>query len=387
MPTSPSAALLAQLIGFPSVSLTPNMALIAHVQQLLAQAGIASSIVKDASGTRANLFASTGPADVSGIVLSGHTDVVPVQGQAWSTPAFEASQRDGRIYGRGAADMKGFVACAVQAMLRAAQQPLVRPLQLALSYDEEIGCVGVRSLLHVLAQRATRPMLCIVGEPTMMQLAIGHKGKAAYRAICLGQEGHSALAPSYVNAIHVAADFIQGLRTVQQQLALTGRQDADYDIPYSTLHVGKIAGGKALNIVANECSLDFEIRTVHGEQPEALLQCALEQTQRIMTASFANQPQALLPDIQSVNAYPGLQMDATAAAVQFVRDLLPPETTQLKVAFGTEGGLFQQVLHAPVIVCGPGSINMAHKPDEYVELAQLEQCDRFLDALIARLCA
>ena len=215
-----SLALLRELIAFPSVTLTSNAALMDRVQAVLEQAGIASTRVPDPQdATRCNLYASVGPRDVAGILLSGHTDVVPVAGQPWTTPPFEASERDGRLYGRGAADMKGFVACAVMAMVRAARRPLRRPLLLALSFDEEIGCVGVRHLLRELEGLEPQPLLCVVGEPTLMQIGTGHKGKAAYRARCCGQAGHSGLAPRFVNAIHTAADLVGALRDVQRELA------------------------------------------------------------------------------------------------------------------------------------------------------------------------
>lgn len=187
--------ILKRLIAFDTVSSEPNMALIEYVRELLASKGIESLIVKDETGKKANLFASTGPRDVPGVLLSGHTDVVPAAGQAWTMPPFQATLRDGRIYGRGTCDMKGFIALAIDAMLNAADMTLLRPLQLALSHDEEIGCVGVRRLLDVLHLAPVRPFLCVVGEPTLMQFAVGHKGKASYRTFCRGQEAHSSLAP------------------------------------------------------------------------------------------------------------------------------------------------------------------------------------------------
>jgi acetylornithine deacetylase len=377
MTLSRSAELLRALIAFPTISRTPNLALIEHVARLLGAAGIACTIVKDDASTCANLFASTGPADVPGVMLSGHTDVVPVEGQAWTTPPFEATLRDDRLYGRGSADMKGFVACAVVAMLDASTRTLKKPLQLALSYDEEIGCVGVRRLIDVLKTAPVRPELCVVGEPTMMQIATGHKGKAAYRAVCCGEEGHSALAPRYRNAIHVATDWIAAMRAAQQQLAQHGASDDGYDVAYSTIHVGTIHGGKALNIVPNECTLDFEIRTLANDRTDAILDD--------IRARAANGGHTPLPDIEEVNAYPGLDTHVASDAVRFLEALLPPDTQKRKVAFGTEGGLFSTRLAVPTLVCGPGDISVAHKPDEYVALAQLDACDAFLARLIGGL--
>lgn len=379
MPLSRSAELLKTLIAFPTISRTPNLALIEHVAGLLAAAGIRSTIVRNDTGTCANLFASTGPADVPGVMLSGHTDVVPVEGQPWTMPPFEATLRDERLYGRGAADMKGFVACAVIAMIDASARTLKKPLQLALSYDEEIGCVGVRRLIDVLEVAPVRPELCVVGEPTMMQIATGHKGKAAYRAICCGQEGHSALAPNYLNAIHVAADWIAGIRAAQQHLAENGAQDDGYDVPYSTIHVGTIHGGKALNIVPNECTLEFEIRTLTSDKADAILDDI--RSRASIASARGLQGKVHLPAVEEVNAYPGLDTHVASDAVKFLEALLPPETQTRKVAFGTEGGLFSTRLSVPAVVCGPGDIDVAHKPDEYVALAQLDACDNFLARL------
>ena len=383
MPLSRSAELLKALIAFPTVSRTPNLALIEHVARLLDAAGIGSTIVKNEAGTCANLYASTGPANVPGVLLSGHTDVVPVDGQPWTMPPFEATLRDERLYGRGAADMKGFVACAVMAMIDAAKLPLRQPLQLALSYDEEIGCVGVRRLIDVLELAPVRPRLCIVGEPTMMQIATGHKGKAAYRAVCCGEEGHSALAPRYLNAIHVAADWITGMRAAQQRISGTGARDDEYDVPWSTIHVGTIQGGKALNIVPNECTLDFEIRTLAADRAEQILDDIRSHASAASEAAHGGQVH--LPRVEALNAYPGLDTHVASEAVRFLESLLPPDTSKRKVAFGTEGGLFSTRLSVPAVVCGPGDIDVAHKPDEYVALAQLDACDAFLARLTGSL--
>ena len=376
-----SQDLLRTLIGFPTVSADSNLALIRHVQGLLEAADIACRLVLDESGCKANLYASVGPVDVPGVLLSGHTDVVPVEGQAWTLPPFAGTLQDGRIYGRGACDMKGFVACAVVALLDAARgEPLKRPLQLALSHDEEIGCVGVRRLLEVLELAPVRPFLCIVGEPTQLQVALGHKGKAALRAHCHGQEGHSSRAPLHVNAIHLASDLVTALRTSQRRLAEEGTRDAAYDIPYTTLHVGRIDGGKALNIVPNLCTLDFEIRHLPADDPASLVATLQDTADALVAQARQLSPKAAI-EIETVNAYPGLDTHPSVEAVRFLQTLVEPGTAQLKVAFGTEGGLFASRLDTPVVVCGPGSIEQAHKPDEYVEISQLEACDALLGRL------
>lgn len=383
MPT-PSEALLARLVAFDTVTLQPNLALIEAVRELLAAHGIASTLVRSEDGTRANLHASVGPADAPGVLLSGHTDVVPAAGQAWTVPPFALTERDGLLYGRGTADMKGFVACAVNAMLQASRRPLRRPLQLALSYDEEIGCVGVRRLLEVMETAPARPALCIVGEPTSMQIATGHKGKMALRAVCQGLEGHSALAPRALNAIHLACDLVGAMRALQDELRAHGARDPAYDVPYATVHAGCIHGGRALNIVPNECTVDFEIRHLAQDDPDALL-APLHQAADGMREQARRQAPAADIRIETVNAYPGLDTHPASEAVRFVESLLPAGTGRIKVAFGTEGGLFTRHLGVPVVVCGPGSIVQAHKPDEYVSRAQLAECDAFMERLVAAL--
>jgi acetylornithine deacetylase len=379
-----SLDILKRLIGFDTTSAKSNLELIHYVQQVLLAKGIESTLVHDEAGGKANLFASVGPRDVPGVLLSGHTDVVPVAGQAWTVAPFAATVSDGKLYGRGSCDMKGFIAVAIDALLTAAEQPLKRPLQLALSYDEEIGCVGVRRLLDVLHLAPQRPFLCIVGEPTQMQFALGHKGKASYRALCHGQEAHSSLAPLAANAIHLASDFIASLRHTQQQLREQGAQDAAYDIPYSTVHVGRIDGGKALNIVPNLCTLEFEIRHLPADDPQAMLAHLAEQAEAIAREAKKVSGNAAI-EIETINAYPGLDTSPTVEAVRWLKAFAAPGTAQVKVAFGTEGGLFAQRLNVPVVVCGPGSIEQAHKPDEYVELSQIQACERLLHGLVGAL--
>ena len=382
--TTRSVDLLTRLLAFDTVSSQSNLALIGFVQQLLEAHGIATRLFHDATGGKANLFASVGPVDQPGLLLSGHTDVVPVEGQQWTVPPFAATHREGRIYGRGSCDMKGFIACAVNAMLLADASTLKRPLQLALSYDEEIGCVGVRDLIDSLRMAPIKPFLCLVGEPTGMQLALGHKGKAALRACCHGQEGHSALAPQSVNAIHLASDLIGLLRTKQSELVLNGARDAAYAVPYTTLHVGKIAGGKALNIVPNFCEVDFEIRTIAADNPDRMVQELREQCEVIVERAKATSPVAAI-DLEWVNAYPGLDTPAQEPSVRWLHQLLGSDTPVTKVAFGTEGGLFAEALGVPVAVCGPGYIEHAHKPDEFVALEQLHRCDELLGTLLSAL--
>lgn len=371
-----SVALLFKLIAFDTTSYKSNLDLILYVKDILEQNRIRVELNFNAEKNKANLFASVGPIDQSGILLSGHSDVVPVEGQQWDSPAFEATEKDGNIYGRGTADMKGFLACAIVTMLKASQYQLKRPLHLCMSYDEEIGCIGIRGILDQLASTIVSPLMCVIGEPTMMQLALAHKGKTVFRAKCCGKEGHSALAPKYVNAIHVASKLVESLQNVQNHLREHGAQDQGYDIPYTTVHVGKIAGGTALNIVPNQCIVDYEIRHLAQDHSQDIQEQILENIQKDFQVHI---------DVEEVNQYPGLKTSSTIEAVQFIQKLLPAETSIGNISFGTEGGLFQGALNCPVVVCGPGDIAVAHKPNEYVALEQLNQCDIFLEKLLMSL--
>ncbi|MCV4285815.1 acetylornithine deacetylase [Pseudomonas capsici] len=375
---------LKRLIAFDTVSSESNMALIEYVRDLLAGKGIESLIVKDETGKKANLFASTGPRQQPGVLLSGHTDVVPAAGQAWTVPPFEATVRDGRIYGRGTCDMKGFIALAIDAMLDAADMTLSRPLQLALSHDEEIGCVGVRRLLDVLHLAPLRPFLCVVGEPTLMQFAIGHKGKSSYRTYCRGQEAHSSLAPRAVNAIHLASDFIAELRKSQTLVEQQGARDEGYDIPYSTVHIGRIDGGKALNIVPNLCTLEFEYRNLPGDDPDLLL-AQLRERAEVLVREARQLSGVADIEIEIMNEYPALETHPSVEAVRLLHSFAEPGTQHIKVSYGTEGGLFAGRLNVPVVVCGPGSIEQAHKPDEFIEVSQMTAGERFLQSLLGSL--
>ena len=315
-----TADILARLIGFDTTSSKPNLALMDWVQEFLAAAGITAQILPDASGGKANLYATIGPQDRPGVMLSGHTDVVPVDGQVWTRPPFVLTEAEGRYYGRGATDMKGFVASALAAALMAARRPLATPLHLALSYDEEVGCLGVASLIDMLAHAPHLPAMCIVGEPTGMQVATGHKGKIALRAACTGREGHSALAPMALNALHLGADFLGAVRRLQDEVAESGLRDGDYDVPYTTLHVGKMQGGVQVNIVPNLCTLDFEIRNLAGDDPQALIDRLWVEADRITAPLKAAFPEAAIT-IDRLWEYPGLGTPSSAPVVQFVKSL------------------------------------------------------------------
>ena len=377
--------ILSDLIAFESVSANSNRALIDYCADLLKSVGADITIIEDETGQKANLYATIGPKDVAGVLLSGHTDVVPVEGQIWTVPPFEMTQKDGKLFGRGTTDMKGFVASAMAIALKAGSHDLTTPLHLALSYDEEIGCIGVRSMIDMLSTAPFRPLMCIVGEPTLMAVATGHKGKSAYHVTCTGQEAHSALAPTALNAIHLACDMISFIRNLQRKIEKSTAQDDEYDVPYTTLHVGTIHGGVALNIVPNHTEFSFEIRNLISDNPETLATEIREYADTLLHPIREQFPEARI-EIQLTNFYPPMDTSKDADVVSFVKTLTGSNST-IKVAFGTEGGLFTSQLGIPTVICGPGSMAQGHKPDEFVRVDQLCKCDAMMDALLDRLIA
>ena len=382
---SNSLAHLDRLIAFPSVSRDSNLDLIAYVRDFLSGLGIASTLVHNEDGRKANLWATIGPEGVPGVVLSGHTDVVPVEGQAWSTDPFRLDKRNGNFYGRGTADMKGFIACCLSIAERASKAPLKTPIHFAFSYDEEIGCVGVRRLLDLLKDAPVKPRLCIVGEPTLMQAVTAHKGKLGFRVTAHGLEAHSSLAPIGVNAIYMVADLIGEIRAIQKAIAETGVRDGDYEVAYTTLHVGKMQGGEVMNIVPNRCTFDFEIRYLPEDDEKAIVTRIKAAAEKV-AAGYRGVFDKARFEFADLQSYPAMNTPVDSEAVKFVHALTGGNSTG-KITFGTEGGLFQQVLGTPAVVCGPGNIAVAHKPDEHVSEAQMAQCDRMLERLVERLSA
>ena len=380
-----SIEILGDLIAFPTVSRDSNLDLISYVRLMLEGLGIESRLVHSADGRKANLWATIGPPDHPGVVLSGHTDVVPVEGQAWTSDPFRMTHRDGNLYGRGSADMKGFIASCLAMAGRAAKADLKVPIHLAFSYDEEIGCVGVRRLLDILKDAPVRPRLCIVGEPTLMQAVTAHKGKLGFRVTAHGLEAHSSLAPIGVNAIYMAADLIGEIRAIQRNIADSGPRDGDYEVAYTTLHVGKMAGGEVMNIVPNRCTFDFEIRYLPADDAQAIVTRITAAAERI-AASYRDVFASARFEFAELQSYPALDTPVDSDAVRFVHSLTGGNSTG-KITFGTEGGLFQKVLGTPAVVCGPGNIAVAHKPDEHVSEAQMAACDKMLERLVDKLSA
>ncbi|MDB5983720.1 MAG: hypothetical protein JWQ69_4735 [Pseudomonas sp.] len=380
---SSSRDLLAALIGFDTTSRESNLQLIEFVRDYLTRLDVACELIFNNERSKANLFATLGPDDRPGIVLSGHTDVVPVDGQAWTVAPFELTEKHGKLYGRGTADMKGYIACVLAMVPKLLAAPLRMPVHIALSYDEEVGCLGVRSLLAELEQRPHKPLLCIIGEPTELKPVLGHKGKLAMRCDVHGAACHSAYAPQGVNAIEYAAELIAELGRIGSRLRAPEQHDRRFDPPFSTVQTGVISGGKALNIVPADCRFDFEVRTLPAQDPREVA----EQLERY--AEHEVLPRMRAVDAGSairfteLSAYPGLATDSQSEAAQLIAQLCG-SSEFTTVAFGTEGGLFDAI-GIPTVVCGPGSMDQGHKPDEFISVEQLQACDALLDRLVQTL--
>jgi acetylornithine deacetylase len=378
-PASDSIDMLRRLVAFDTTSRESNLALIEFVREWLDRHAVESELVFDETGRKANLYATIGPPDVGGIMLSGHTDVVPVDGQDWHTDPFLVSAADGKLFGRGTADMKSFVAVVLAQMPQLVARRLRTPIHLAFSYDEEVGCRGVRRLIAALADRPVRPRLCIVGEPTSMQPVIGHKGKRSFQCRVHGFECHSAMTHLGVNAVEAAAELVAELKAMARRKRDFGPFDNDFTPPHTTIHTGRIAGGTALNIVPKECSFDFEYRLLPGddaEAPIAALRAFAER--RLLPEMRAVRPEASI-EFAELSAFPALATLADAEITRLAMSLTGANGVG-KVAFGTEAGLFQQA-GIPTVVCGPGSIEQAHKPDEFIELDQILRCEEFIGRL------
>ncbi|WP_282413843.1 acetylornithine deacetylase [Pseudomonas sp. PS01299] len=380
-----SVGLLKTLVGFDTTSRESNLQLIEFVRDYLAGFDVPCELIYNAERSKANLFASIGPAEQPGIVLSGHTDVVPVDGQPWTVAPFELSEHDGKLFGRGTADMKGYIACVLALVPALVAAELRMPVHIALSYDEEVGCLGVRSLLAELEQRPVKPLLCIIGEPTELKPVLGHKGKLAMRCDVHGHPCHSAYAPLGVNAIEYAAELIGELGRIGQQLKAPEHHDARFDPPYSTVQTGVISGGKALNIVPADCRFDFEIRALPSQDPTQVAQQlqAYAEQQVLPRMRAVSEHSAIR--FSELSAYPGLATDAQSQAAELIAAFCGSREYGT-VAFGTEGGLFDAA-GIPTVVCGPGSMDQGHKPDEFVSRAQLDACDAMLQRMLASIRA
>lgn len=383
MPSNESLDLIAKLIGFDTTSRNSNLELIAFVEDYLDAHGVSSRRVPDATGKKANLIATIGPVETPGFVLSGHTDTVPVDGQDWTSDPFTADVRGDKLYGRGSADMKSFCAIVLGKVPEMVKAPLDKPLHLAFSYDEEVGCLGVRDLVRQMTDWDVRPEACFIGEPTEMRVVIGHKGKKARTVELTGKTTHSSLAPQAVNAVEYAARLIVKIYEIGQRLRSDTAHDLLYDVPFSTAHVAPIHGGTSLNIVPDECTFDFEFRVIAADDRAALMNEVETYARDVLEPEMkARAPEAGI-HFSDKSDTPGLDT-APDAPVTALAKSLAEVNAESKVAFGTEGGLFSEWAEVPTVVCGPGSIEQAHKADEFIALGEIDKCERFLDRLIVQ---
>lgn len=377
-PAAGSLELIERLIAFPTVSCRSNLDLVAWVEELLASHGIASRRFGNREGSKANLLATVGPADRPGILLSGHSDVVPVEGQAWSSDPFSARQADGRIYGRGACDMKGFIGLVLALLPRLAAARLAMPVHIALSYDEEVGCAGVRGLVEHLAELPVKPRLALVGEPTEMRIVTAHKGIRVVRTEIRGRAAHSSLPSEGASATVAAARLVAFIDALGEELAEA--QDHRFTPPFTTFNIGRLEGGSAVNIIAEHASVAWEYRPLPGIDADAVLARVREHAeQAILPRLRATAPEARI-DFLLEAAAPALDGEGSEEGEAFLRRLLGANAAHA-VSFATEAGLFRNIAGIPAIVCGPGSIEQAHKPDEFVSLDQLARAERMLDAV------
>ena len=368
------------LIAFDTTSRDSNLALINFVQEYLAGHGIDSTLIHDDTGEKANLFATVGPKDVAGIALSGHTDVVPVDGQDWTSDPFSVVEKDGRLYGRGTADMKSFFAIGLALVPEFLAQPLAMPIHFALSYDEEIGCLGAPRMIDKLGDMAAMPMACIVGEPTNMAVVNAHKGVYGFRTTVSGLEQHSSATHRGVNAVQNAARLIAFLTDLAEEMRdERAEADSGFEPPYTTIHVGTVQGGTAQNIVPRECSFSWEYRLMPGADADEIRDRfnAYVET-RILPAMHAVSTETGVAT-EAGAMVPGLVPEDGSPAEELVLKLAQRNATEV-VAYGTEAGQFQEA-GVPTVICGPGDIAQAHKPDEFIELSQVEQCIGFMRRL------
>jgi len=378
-PSERTLEILRTLVGFDTVSHNSNLGLIEWVRDLLARQGVASRLTYDADRRKANLFATVGAPRPGGLILSGHTDVVPVEGQDWTSDPFTLTERDGKLFGRGSADMKGFIASALAMVPDMLAADLPAPIHLALSYDEEVGCFGARGLIADLQEAGFAPAGCIVGEPTLMAPIVSHKGTWRLRCCVRGREAHSAMPTHGVNAIEYAAELVVFMRDIAARFVREETHDADFPVPFSTIQTTTIAGGTAQNIVPNACELVVDLRTMPQTSFETLHQEILDFAARLDARMKAAFPETGM-QVQFLAGVPAFVVADTAPIVHYARRLARTQGAG-KVTFGTEAGLFSQA-GIPTVVLGPGSIDDAHRPDEFVSLEQMAACDAFMKRII-----
>ncbi|MBC44906.1 MULTISPECIES: acetylornithine deacetylase [unclassified Thalassospira] len=370
------------LIRHQSVSMTPNLALIDEVKAFLDGLGYDTLVVRDPSETKANLYATIGPKVDGGVILSGHSDVVPTEGQNWASDPYEIDIRDEKLYGRGACDMKGFLACLLTKAEAFKNADLRVPIHLAFTYDEEVGCLGVPSLVEAINNLPHKPAMCIVGEPTEMKVITQHKGKFSARAHFTGRSGHSSLPAEGVNAVEFASEFVVFLRKLGRKCREEGPHDDEFEPNHTTFHTGVIKGGTQLNIIPQNCFVDFEFRNLPNDDRESLKAEIYDYVENTLQPEMREIYPDVGIEIEVISDMPGLATGDDEEVTKLVMALTGANTTG-KVSFGTEAGVFSALGDIPTVVCGPGSIEQAHKPDEFIELDQLGRCEVFLDKLLA----
>ena len=379
--------LIRTLIAFDTTSRDSNLALIDWVRSYLGEHGIESTLTFDDDQRKANLFATLpardGNAIKGGVVLSGHTDVVPVDGQPWATDPFQATPVDDRIHGRGVADMKSFCAIALAFVPEFLRRGLKRPVHLALSYDEEVGCIGVSRLLADITARGVKPLGCIVGEPTGMQLVVAHKGKKSWRCRIRGHEAHSSLTPHGVNAVQIACEIVTYLTNMARAFRDNGGFDPAYDVAYTTVHTGVVRGGTALNIVPRDCMFEFEIRHLPFDDPDELFREVETYARRFLPEMRAVAADTYI-EFDTLSTMPGFDTAGDSEIAHLGLACNGAHDTG-KVSFGTEASLFHAA-SIPAVICGPGHVAQAHQPNEWVSLAQLARCEAFMRRLADRVC-
>jgi len=375
-----SEEILARLVAFDTTSRTSNLQLIDFIRNLLDDHGIESLLVHNDDQSRANLYATIGPDDIGGVMLSGHTDVVPTTGQNWHSDPYHLKTEDKLLVGRGSCDMKGFIACVLAGLPQITAGSLKMPIHLAFSYDEEIGCLGAKKLVDAMTGFEIKPRIGLIGEPTNMSMVLGHKGKLSYRVTVCGLSCHSAYISNGVNAVEYAAEliaFIRNMNTrVQQELI-----DQSYTVPHSTFHVGTINGGTALNIVPKQCEFEFEIRNLPQEDLETLVHEIRHYASDVLLADMKSRYPDSEIRFDETSSYPGLHTDPASTVIAYTRSINPIDNIGDNVSFGTEAGLFDGI-GVNCLVCGPGSIDQAHKPDEFVSREQMQYCDQMIENLV-----
>jgi acetylornithine deacetylase len=379
--TANAIGILRQLVAFDSVSCNSNLPVIDFIERMLKPLGFACMRVPSHDGVKCNFLARIGPDVAGGIVLSGHTDVVPTAGQQWDSDPFALREDAGKLYGRGTADMKAFIAACLALAPEFSKMKMEKPIYFAFSYDEEVGCIGVPHLLRYMQDHIAAPAFALIGEPTLMQVVTAHKGVLSFETTVYGLEAHSSQPHLGVNSLHIGCELVHFLTKLGAQIAQSGARDERFEPPCSTLHVGIIRSGTARNIIAKECFINWEIRPIPGDDPDKLI------------AQFDDYCREWIAKMQRTDASATI---VTKPMSRMLAVTLPPDADTIRqrvmraantnaqhaVSFATEAGVFNE-FGIPAIVCGPGSIDQAHKPNEFIDIAQIGECVEFLQRLVA----